>query len=238
MIRLLYKYVHRLLRALGYQLVPASSFLQSQDVVELIISKGGIVKNIYDIGAHKGEWTLAISRYLNNDTKITMFEPSASHQGILNEISNRYGYRFIQMALGKSSGFFSFYTSGGTGDSFYEEVESENKQGIPTKLIEVETLDNVIERFTLQPPDLLKLDCQGSELDILKGGKETLGKVSSIILEASILECNIGAPLMGEVVSFLELHGFYPISLSEVHNRTGILKQIDLVFLNRNLLYK
>jgi hypothetical protein len=50
------------------------------------------------------------------------------------------------MALGKSSGFFSFYTSGGTGDSFYEEVESENRCGIPTKIIEVETLDNVIKK--------------------------------------------------------------------------------------------
>ena len=183
-------------------MVPASSFLHSQDVVELIISKGVTVKNIYDIGAHKGEWTLAISRYLNNDTKITMFEPSVSHQGVLNEISNRYGYRFIPIALGKSNGFFNFHTSGGTGDSFYEEVESENKQGISPKLIEVETLDNVIQRFSLQPPDLLKLDCQGSELDILKGGKKTLNKVSGIILEASILECNIGAPLMGDLVSF------------------------------------
>ena len=219
-------------------MVPASSFLHSQDVVELIISKGVTVKNIYDIGAHKGEWTLAISRYLNNDTKITMFEPSVSHQGVLNEISNRYGYRFIPIALGKSNGFFNFHTSGGTGDSFYEEVESENKQGISPKLIEVETLDNVIQRFSLQPPDLLKLDCQGSELDILKGGKKTLNKVSGIILEASILECNIGAPLMGDLVSFLELHDFYPVSLSEVHNRTGIMKQIDLVFLNRNLLHK
>jgi len=235
--RFISKQIHLFLRKIGYQLVPANSFLHSQDVVELLTSKNVKVRNIFDVGAHRGEWTLAISKYLNKDVRVTMFEPSPHHKANLDAIANQFGYRYLSIALGKSKSVIDFYTTGGTGDSFYEEIAHQNKSRIAPISIEVETLDNVIENFSLVPPDLLKLDCQGSELDILKGGKKTLDLVSGIILEASILECNKGAPLMGEIVSYLDEKGFFPFSLSEVHNRSGVLNQLDLVFLKKSLIY-
>lgn len=235
--RFISKQIHLFLRRAGYQIVPANSFLHSQDVVELLVSRDVKVRNIFDVGAHRGEWTLALSKYLNQDIKVTMFEPSPHHKANLDAIANQFGYRYLPIALGKSKSLIEFYSTGGTGDSLYEEIAQQNKQRIVPISIEVETLDNIIENSSLVPPDLLKLDCQGSELDILKGGEKALDKVSGIILEASILECNKGAPLMGEIVSYLDKKGFFPFSLSEVHNRSGVLNQLDLVFLKKSLIY-
>ena len=235
--RFISKQIHLFLRRVGYQIVPANSFLHSQDVVKLLVSRDVKVRNIFDVGAHRGEWTLAISKYLNQDIKVTMFEPSPHHKANLDAIANQFGYRYLPIALGKSKSLIDFYSTGGTGDSFYEEIAQQNKSRIVPVSIEVETLDNIIDNSSLVPPDLLKLDCQGSELDILKGGEKALDKVSGIILEASILECNKGAPLMGEIVSYLDEKGFFPFSLSEVHNRSGVLNQLDLVFLKKSLIH-
>jgi len=234
--RFISKQIHLFLRRVGYQIVPANSFLRSQDVVELLISKDVKVRNIFDVGAHRGEWTLAISKYLNQDVTVTMFEPSPHHKANLEAIANQFGHRYLPIALGKSMRMMDFYSTGGTGDSFYEEIAMQNKSRVVPISTEVETLDYVIDNCSLIPPDLLKLDCQGSELDILKGGEKTLGWVSGIILEASILGCNKGAPLLGEIVSYLDEKGFLPISLSEVHNRSGVLNQLDLVFLKKSII--
>jgi len=42
---------------------------------------------------------------------------------------------------------------------------------------------------------------------------------------------------LGEIVSYLDEKGFFPFSLSEVHNRSGVLNQLDLVFLKKSLIY-
>jgi len=170
--RFISKQIHLFLRRVGYQIVPANSFLHSQDVVELLVSRDVKVRNIFDVGAHRGEWTLAISKYLNQDIKVTMFEPSPHHKANLDAIANQFGYRYLPIALGKSKSLIDFYSTGGTADSFYEEIAQQNKSRIVPISIEVETLDNIIENYSLVPPDLLKLDCQGSELDILKGGRK------------------------------------------------------------------
>lgn len=171
MIRFISKQIHLFLRRVGYQIVSANSFLRSQDVVELLISRDVKVRNIFDVGAHRGEWTLAISKYLNQDVTVTMFEPSSHHKANLEAIANQFGHRYLPIALGKSMGMIDFYSTGGTGDSFYEEIEMQNKTRVLPISTKVETLDYVIDNYSLIPPDLLKLDCQGSELDILKGGE-------------------------------------------------------------------
>ena len=125
--RFISKQIHLFLRRVGYQIVPANSFLHSHDVVKLLVSRDVKVRNIFDVGAHRGEWTLAISKYLNQDVRVTMFEPSPHHKANLDAIANQFGYRYLPIALGKSKSLIDFYSTGGTGDSFYEEIAQQNK---------------------------------------------------------------------------------------------------------------
>ena len=57
-------------------------------------------------------------------------------------------------------------------------------------------------------PDMIKLDTQGSELDILQGAPTVLRNVYDIIIEAQHVEYNKGAPNINAVRSFLEANGF------------------------------
>ena len=97
------------------------------------------------------------------------------------------------------------------------------------------TLSHYVKSNGLNFPDFLKLDTQGSELDILKGCEDGLSKIKVILVEMPITSLNIGAPTLSDVVVFLESHDFVPVYLSEIHKLIGILAQIDIAFLRRDL---
>jgi hypothetical protein len=80
------------------------------------------------------------------------------------------------------------------------------------KEIDTLTLENVIQQLDIALPLVVKLDTQGSELDILKGAEESLRRHRIIGIEA---ECTLLAePLMkgsgrfSEMIDFLEPLGF------------------------------
>jgi hypothetical protein len=80
------------------------------------------------------------------------------------------------------------------------------------------------------------MDTQGSELDIIKGGKNLCKKASAIILEVSLVDLNEGAPTYDEVIGFMDDFGFEEkMSIGEHYDGDEIIQK-DLVFLNEELL--
>jgi len=98
------------------------------------------------------------------------------------------------------------------------------------------TLDEVSHASTLEGPVLLKLDVQGYELEVLRGGPLTLARSEVVLLEVSLLEYNQGAPLMPEVVAFMDAVGFVPYDVcGQLRRETdAALCQIDIMFVRRD----
>lgn len=68
------------------------------------------------------------------------------------------------------------------------------------------TLDSVLA--SKEQPDFLKLDTQGSELDILQGATETLGFCLGVEAEVEFREMYESQPLFGDLSKFLLTNGF------------------------------
>ena len=81
---------------------------------------------------------------------------------------------------------------------------------------------------------MIKLDTQGSEIDILKGGKNLVNRSSVIILEVSFIEYNEGAPLAEEVLSFMNEIGFDKYIVVGEHYIDDKVVQKDLCFYKSN----
>jgi FkbM family methyltransferase len=110
-----------------------------------------------DVGGHCGLWAMQM---VKNFDRVISFEPVAEHRECY--ANNVQGdYELIPMALGEKTGGVQIHTTkGSSGDSW---VKGEGN-------IEMRTLDS----FGLQDVDLLKIDCEGYELYVLKGAVETL----------------------------------------------------------------
>lgn len=89
--------------------------------------------------------------------------------------------------------------------------------------VEVETLDVALQEMGLTGLDFIKLDTQGSELDILKGAEATLaGDVFGIEVEVEFTELYTGQALFPDVHAFLTNHGFEFIDFPRLHSLSDV----------------
>lgn len=95
-----------------------------------------------------------------------------------------------------------------------------------------QTLDDVAQ--TIDSSLFLKIDVQGAELCVLRGGVDTLSRAGLVQLEVALLPYNEGAPSMLEVMNFMDAQGFVPYDFSGFSRPTGgDLIQIDVLFVPR-----
>lgn len=119
--------------------------------------------------------------------------------------SKPYDTRFV--CLGDSPCTKTFYLNPddpvGGGSSFYKENTSAFTS--PVELTKpIVTLDSL----NLGQFDFIKLDTQGSEVDIIKGGEETISQARFLLIECSLLDYNEGGCLIDDVLAETRRLGF------------------------------
>lgn len=119
--------------------------------------------------------------------------------------------RVMSSYLGDSIRTVSLYKrlGGGTdtGNSYYRELTPFFADDqIIVQQIRLEPLSSLLPKHLSW--ELCKIDTQGSELDIIRGGIETFKRANHILLEVSFERYNEGAPLADEIFKFMDELGF------------------------------
>jgi FkbM family methyltransferase len=184
------------------------------------------IKTIYDIGTYRGKWSLFTKRYFP-DADFFLFEANDDNIPYLDAT----GFRYFRSHLSSESGSREFFSNGSTGDSFYLENSDFYNKGMG-KHVTTDTLDGLAQAHCLPPPDFLKLDVQGAELDILHGGRATLSNCAIVYMECPILSYNEKAPSIVEYIESMESFGFLPLDVGEIHicPARSALVQVDILF--------
>ena len=82
---------------------------------------------------------------------------------------------------------------------------------------------------------LIKLDVQGAEIEVLKGGEALVRRCAFVLLEMPFMGTyNHGAPSFLEYMTYLDQLGFVPYDLPEMHREAGVLLQVDVLFIRRD----
>ena len=174
---------------------------------------------IAEIGAHPyGEFKEVSHTLLDYfpGSKIYAFEVNKEECEKLNKICKK-GMKFFPIALGEKKETRKFYeTYMPVCSSLYkpndEFLKLYNNLNIAyfknTSEIETISLDEFSNSHNLGSVDFIKIDIQGAELDVFRGGRETLKKTLMIVSEVEWVEQYINQPLFGDVSSFLKDHGF------------------------------
>lgn len=158
----------------------------------------------YDVGACFGEWS-AMVRNLWPECQVYAFEAQRDKVPFLVEHATDHHIDVLSDAA-RELKFYVNETFPG-GNSYYKEkTQNFTEDGYEVRT--TRTLDEVIKERKFPAPDFLKLDVQGAELDILRGGSECLKSVQNMIVEIQHEEYNEGAPRAPETIPAIEAMGF------------------------------
>ncbi len=198
----------------------------------------GIEPNsILDIGAHSGQfynWAKAIWP----TSPIFMIEANPLHEQQLKNMTFMLDDGYLIAALGDEKRDVTFYTRKDKphteGNSYYKEANYwDIPQLVQESRVTLQVLDNLFEDDAVF--DIIKVDTQGSEIDILKGGKNLVSRATVVILEVAYIEYNLGAPKSDDVIDYMTNIGFEEkMSIGE-HYDGDVVVQKDLVFFNNEL---
>ena len=187
-------------------------------------------KNILDIGANKGKWTLEIKKKVFPKAEYTLIEAIDYEE--LEKLSVKHdNINYKNILLDEIERLVTWYEKRNTGDSLFKENTGyfDDCKEIKRSATTLDLVFNKNEVF-----ELIKIDCQGAEIPILKGGNSLVQKSSVIILEVPFMgEYNIGAPNFYEHINYMENIGYRVFDIVELHRVDNILIQIDIIFIKQ-----
>jgi len=172
-------------------------------------ANGFLPGGIIDIGANAGDWS-RMARSVFPGVPLIMVDANPEMAAPLRATVEALGAHAaaIPALLGPAERTDVPFHVLGTGSSVLPELTTFSRE---VRHLPMTTLDQVVEGPAHTPmcaPLLMKLDVQGFELEVLRGGSRTLGMAEVVILETSVLPYNEGAPTFEDVVAFMRTAGF------------------------------
>ena len=106
----------------------------------------------------------------------------------------------------------------------------------PTTHMPMTTLDAITEDGPFAHPTFIKLDVQGYELEVLRGGARSLESAEAVLMEVNLLRLHEGAPLFHESAEYMGKRGFQLYDLCSLIRRPfdGAVWQADVIFLRNS----
>lgn len=156
---------------------------------------------VIDAGAHIGAFTIYVGT-LCPKAKIIAVEPHPLSRRLLNlnlRLNKMTGVLSLPFALSSAScNHAKLYTEPWRGESTIKSERARSRD-----YLEVSTL--TLDKLTkgLAKVGLIKIDVEGAELDVLKGGKKTLAKTRELVIASYHYPTEAD-----EVEGFLRKHGF------------------------------
>ena len=98
--------------------------------------------------------------------------------------------------------------------------------------VKIRRLDDLMKTKTLKPGLMIKVDVQGYEQNVIRGGLETFKKANILLLELSFQELYQGQPLFEDIYDMIRPLGFefYGNLGLMKHPKTGTPLDADCIF--------
>jgi len=191
---------------------------------------------VLDIGAFFGTWTLDCLKFYPT-AKYLLFEPA--HHPFQQHLAGFSNVKINHTILNSEEKEVDWYgePNGGSGDSFFKERTKHFVNTAPIKK-QTTTLENELKKENITAKSVfIKIDTQGSEIEILKGAGTILNNTDFIVLEMPLFgQYNEGCPSFKDYINSLDSFGFLPFEITDVHysGNLAFQIQIDLLFINKN----
>jgi FkbM family methyltransferase len=204
------------------------------DKLSLLKEKGYSPDTILDIGAHHGHWTYAMKQIYSN-SKYYLFEPIDYIE--LNQYNHDNMVKVYNALLFDKIEEVDWYEMKNTGDSIFRENTRHFVNCNTYKRMTIDLDTHILQNNILEDAKniLIKIDCQGAEIPILKGSTSILNRTDFIILEMPLFgQYNKGVPTFLQHIQFMDSIGFCSYDIIDNHYINGFNMQVDMLFINKN----
>jgi FkbM family methyltransferase len=184
---------------------------------------------IFDIGAAQGAWTRRASKIWPR-ARIVGFEPNASRLSELEETKAKVpNFTYQRCLLGAKTGEVQYIDSEDQ-TSLYDRTAAGPKVTAP-----MFTLDGMLAENLVPLPDFMKLDVQGYELEVLKGGQCALASAQAVLLEVNAYHLSPEMPTVLDVLNYMQAQGFFWYDILGLLRRQAddAMGHMDFLFLRR-----
>jgi FkbM family methyltransferase len=211
-------------------------------LMRMLSKQGFAPQTIYDAGGSDGIWS-AVASQVFPQARFEVFEPLAEvsedyHAGrernaLIRDLFVSGRATMHPIALGVSTGTCQmtvYPRSVGSTSITLDHQPSE------CRALEVPqwAMDDFIAKHQLPLPDLMKLDTQGSELEILRGARKSLHKVSAVLCECWLTRgYGSNTPLWIDIANMLAEYGLRLFDTGWVYRNTSSQRShtVDMLFL-------
>jgi FkbM family methyltransferase len=198
---------------------------------------------VVDVGAHLGQFGRAL-RDAGYAGRIVSFEPVLPVFASLVKTCCRDdpAWEAHRLALAEDEGVRELNVAVSTDFSSFLEPNAESLEEFRgftaverRERVPVRRLDAALAEYVPNGERLfLKLDTQGSELAVLRGGDETLGRTAAVLVEVPVRPLYEDMPRRDEIVGHLEERGFAVVDSAPVaHGSDGEPLELDLLLERR-----
>jgi FkbM family methyltransferase len=191
---------------------------------------------LVDIGANTGQY--GTRRRSDGFTgQIISFEPLPDAYLKLCDVAHRDGnWAARQVAVGENPGVTTIHVSANSYSSSLLPITDACVGAAPEaayvgdEQVQVTRLDDEIQEVAV--PTMIKIDTQGTEISVLRGGRRALGRAALVEAELSLAPLYAGQTDPMELCSLVRHHGLVPVAVEPEfsHPETGELLQVNALF--------
>ena len=161
---------------------------------------------VFDVGANVGYYTLLASVLVGPQGRVFAFEPVPSNLRLLKahlRLNRTENVEVVKAAVAEHAGYGHF-ASGNNLSTGHLAAHG----GFAVRIV---WLDDLVRRGELPPPDYMKIDVEGAELEVLRGSESILTDHHPVLFLATH-----SRQLRAECCAFLRHAGYTLESLSKV----------------------
>lgn len=192
---------------------------------------------IVDIGANKGQFTLAC-RALAPHAKVISFEPLPQAAAIFRDyFKDDLKVTLHHSAIGPSQSKEVMHLSARDDSSSLLPMGKEQVKAFPgtqevgTINVDIAPLDYFLKSSEITAPALLKIDVQGYEFEVLLGCESLLHTFDQVYCECSFVELYTGQKLVDSIIDWLYQRGFRLVGVHNMsYDESGKAIQADFMF--------
>lgn len=209
------KPIKAILRRLGYQIrrLPPDDPAPKRNLINWLATRGDVA-TLIDIGAHDGTFAAYLARKLQPRATFA-FEPLPQLQNALRRKGKVIrNLDVFPVALLDRAGSTTMYLNNNLPTSSFLPVSAIQKREFPETVgespitIETACLDDLLKPRDLDREIFIKVDVQGVEREVMRGGRRVFEAAKYVLIEVSFAVMHENQPVFEEVHADLADLGF------------------------------